>query len=193
MKFSSVFLSTIISTPLVLANPTASPFDPLPVATQCTNIRMPDVWLVADCLTGADATTRMTSGMFLNNKTTNDDGSLTWDTRYVRVTNAWDSCGRGEFFNSCNQCTLSATAILTCTCKTSDDTEAVFRFYGPERCFVPSVYFPDHFVFSAMKLIREAAWELKGYADEGCTQLIHTLGPGVCKVVDEITRLGLSV
>jgi hypothetical protein len=50
------------------------------VASQCTNYKVHSEWLVADCLTGEDATTRIQSAVALMNKVSNNDGALKWQT-----------------------------------------------------------------------------------------------------------------
>lgn len=50
------------------------------IASQCTNLRLSkkDWWVIGDCLTGVDNTTRITSAFSLEEKLTNKDGNITW-------------------------------------------------------------------------------------------------------------------
>jgi hypothetical protein len=52
---------------------------PAPINTQCINFEYRQEWLIADCLTGEDATTRIQSAVYLRNKIGNNDGSLQWE------------------------------------------------------------------------------------------------------------------
>lgn len=46
------------------------------VLDECVNIILRQEWIVADCLTGADATTRVNSAVFIGNKLVNNDANL---------------------------------------------------------------------------------------------------------------------
>ncbi|KAH6918066.1 hypothetical protein BKA70DRAFT_7629 [Coprinopsis sp. MPI-PUGE-AT-0042] len=72
------------------------------ITDQCTNFRLHQDWLVGDCLTG-DGTTRITSGTYLNNKLTNDDGVLKW---FVD----------GKFGLSCTDCQI-IDGGFNCQCR----------------------------------------------------------------------------
>ncbi|KAF2636225.1 Cyanovirin-N [Massarina eburnea CBS 473.64] len=76
------------------------------IASQCTNVKLSQNWLVGDCLTGV-GTTRITSGTSLNSKISNDDGALTW---------ALD----GWFSQLCDSCQLlDGGSSLNCQCPPS--------------------------------------------------------------------------
>lgn len=75
------------------------------IASQCTNLRFPKnvpassdtaYWLIGDCLTGADPTTRITSAISLGEKLGNADGKIVWSNLYVWLSNELPSeerCG----------------------------------------------------------------------------------------------------
>jgi hypothetical protein len=50
------------------------------IASQCQNLRIRGTswWMVGNCLTGADSTTRIESSIYLNGKIDNIDGVLKW-------------------------------------------------------------------------------------------------------------------
>jgi hypothetical protein len=52
-----------------------------PISTQCINTEFRANWLIGDCLTGTDSTTRIKSAVYLPNKVENDDGSLKWKNK----------------------------------------------------------------------------------------------------------------
>ncbi|KAF2451096.1 hypothetical protein P171DRAFT_503959 [Karstenula rhodostoma CBS 690.94] len=74
------------------------------VGSSCTNVSFTNSWLIADCLTKADSSTHIQSSVYLNNKITNDDGTL------KKVD--------GSFLGSCNTYSLGG-AKLTCSCQRS--------------------------------------------------------------------------
>ncbi|ORY00967.1 hypothetical protein BCR34DRAFT_575326 [Clohesyomyces aquaticus] len=77
------------------------------ISNQCINHEYRDEWFVADCLTGEDATTRIQSAVWLNNKVANLDGELKWDVG-------------GGFTRSCTSCKIiNAGATFTCSCGTT--------------------------------------------------------------------------
>ncbi|KAH6918060.1 Cyanovirin-N [Coprinopsis sp. MPI-PUGE-AT-0042] len=74
------------------------------IGSQCTNTRISQGWLIAECLTGS-GTTRITSGTYLANKVTNDDGVLKWKTD-------------GFYAGSCSGCQLiDGGSKLNCQCR----------------------------------------------------------------------------
>ena len=46
------------------------------VLDECINISLRQEWVVADCLTGQDATTRINSAVYIGNKLVNNDANL---------------------------------------------------------------------------------------------------------------------
>lgn len=56
------------------------------IATQCINSQIRQNWLVSECLTGVDSTTRIESATYLGNKVENRDGDLAWSTGCVEST-----------------------------------------------------------------------------------------------------------
>ncbi|KAH7018013.1 Cyanovirin-N [Microdochium trichocladiopsis] len=73
------------------------------ILSDCTNIDFREKWLVADCLTGKDASTRINSAVFIGNKLTNNDGNLQWQAN-------------GGYATYCRDCTFAGTTY-TCSCR----------------------------------------------------------------------------
>ncbi|KAF2794617.1 hypothetical protein K505DRAFT_274883 [Melanomma pulvis-pyrius CBS 109.77] len=237
-----------------ISNPGASA---APISSQCINIEYRQNWIVAECLTGEDATTRIKSAVYLHNKIENSDGSLKWNAGggYARTcadcqitgADAALSCSCGTSWNTGKPPNIIGTikldehisvynghllsnfpstpaippisskyavpddlsysfgGLATCPeagnesydfCKmttnschtstnTSDTLDSRFFFTGPLTCYVPTIYFPAHFQFEALKLVSQGAWEVLGYRDETCSgEAIERVGPedvGVCK------------
>ncbi|ORY17586.1 hypothetical protein BCR34DRAFT_596771 [Clohesyomyces aquaticus] len=91
-------LASIAGAALVAAAPTAKGF-----TKECTDIELRGRWLVANCLTGADATTRIQSTVFLHDKVTNSEATLKWAVN-------------GAYANSCRNCQIINGASLNCIC-----------------------------------------------------------------------------
>ncbi|KAH6918063.1 hypothetical protein BKA70DRAFT_1554216 [Coprinopsis sp. MPI-PUGE-AT-0042] len=101
MAFVSALATSIVA---FLAVASAAPSllsEPGSIASQCTNVRFYQGWLIGDCLTGS-GTTRITSGTYLNSKLGNDDGALVWSVD-------------GTFGQSCYDCTFTDGAFA-CKC-----------------------------------------------------------------------------
>lgn len=55
-------------------------------------------------------------------------------------------------------------------------------------CYIPNFYFPDHIPFHDFKAVGYGAWEVVGYADEGCMKKLVTISPeemGQCKTMKQ--------
>ncbi|PSN64879.1 hypothetical protein BS50DRAFT_677781 [Corynespora cassiicola Philippines] len=78
--------------------------EPGSIASQCINTEFRDQWFVGECLTGVDSTTRIQSAVDLKNKLSNDNGDLVFKSG-------------GLFQQSCWDCILADTAILSCQCR----------------------------------------------------------------------------
>ncbi|KAH6918062.1 Cyanovirin-N [Coprinopsis sp. MPI-PUGE-AT-0042] len=99
--------STLVSAAALLAVASASP-SLLPragtIGSQCTNVRIVQGWLTGECLTGSGST-RITSGTYLNNKLTNDDGTIKWKKD-------------GSYSTTCSSCRLiDGGSKLNCQCR----------------------------------------------------------------------------
>ena len=92
------------------------------IASQCINTEFRDQWFVGECLTGVDSTTRIQSAVDLKNKLSNDNGDLVFKSEYVPISAYFGvlkrtkSCS-GLFQQSCWDCILADTAILSCQCR----------------------------------------------------------------------------
>ncbi|EWC46737.1 hypothetical protein DRE_03982 [Drechslerella stenobrocha 248] len=73
------------------------------ISSQCINVRLQGLWLVADCLPDS-GTMRFQSSVYLQNKITNREGVLQWQTN-------------GNYAASCTECTIVAPASLSCKCR----------------------------------------------------------------------------
>ncbi|KAF2730593.1 hypothetical protein EJ04DRAFT_567617 [Polyplosphaeria fusca] len=94
---------------------------------------------------------------------------------------------------SADMCTQVKECTTASPVNRTDAREAWWTFSEPVECYVPVIYFPDaHYVFSRFKIMGEGAWEVRGFADEGCTgEPVEVLGEGdvgVCKVLGERVR-----
>ncbi|KAF2175269.1 Cyanovirin-N [Zopfia rhizophila CBS 207.26] len=73
---------------------------------ECTDITLKDDWLVANCPTGEDDTTRIQSSVYLSSKITNSEAYLGWKMD-------------GAYANSCSKCQIINGATLNCMCNHS--------------------------------------------------------------------------
>ncbi|KAF2473552.1 uncharacterized protein BDR25DRAFT_340930 [Lindgomyces ingoldianus] len=98
-------LTSLASLSSVYAAPSTFPQSAIagPIGSQCINFLIRAQWLIADCLTGTDSTTRIQSAVWLDNKITNNDGNLEWDPK-------------GQWWLSCYECKL-IDGSLNCQCK----------------------------------------------------------------------------
>lgn len=71
MAFSTLLLSSLAA--VAYAAPQGSPS---PLAS-CINLRVQDAWLIGECLTGQDATTRIESTVYLNGLIKSQNDRLT--------------------------------------------------------------------------------------------------------------------
>ena len=80
MKHLIRFTSLVTALTFAHAAPTISTKQavPAPINTQCINFEYRQGWLIAECLTSEDSTTRIQSAVYLPNKIANNDGSLQW-------------------------------------------------------------------------------------------------------------------
>jgi hypothetical protein len=74
LLLASLAYSSISDATPLLASRAAAPGS---IGKDCTNVRIDNSWLIGDCLTGT-GTTRITSGTYMANKISNEDGILTW-------------------------------------------------------------------------------------------------------------------
>ncbi|KAF2688862.1 Cyanovirin-N [Lentithecium fluviatile CBS 122367] len=96
---SFAYFSASNAAPSVAPRATA----PGSISEQCTNVQINQGWLVGDCLTG-DNDTRISSGTFLNNKISNEDGILTWKLD-------------GHYGYYCYNCEIVNGGSLHCQCQ----------------------------------------------------------------------------
>ncbi|KAF2730370.1 Cyanovirin-N [Polyplosphaeria fusca] len=99
-RHALIALASCAVVPLVLAGPLST----RAIGNDCTRIRLQGAWLVADCLTGQDSTTRIESTVWLASKIGNDNAILKWGVD-------------GNYQRSCTDCQLTDGAKLTCSCR----------------------------------------------------------------------------
>ncbi|KAH7122424.1 Cyanovirin-N [Dendryphion nanum] len=100
------FLITIASLHAIAAVHAAPTVASGTITTDCVNVRLQGLWLVADCWTGQDKTTRIQSTVFLPPKITNREGNLEWKVQ-------------GAYPRYCTECKLIEISKLNCKCRPS--------------------------------------------------------------------------
>ncbi|KAF9698142.1 hypothetical protein EKO04_003510 [Ascochyta lentis] len=96
-----LFMLAVAAAGLSYAAPTAGS---LSLSSSCSNVNFSNNLLVADCLTAADGSTRITSSISLNDKITNDQGTMRWSST-------------GNFLSTCTACRVQPQLELNCYCK----------------------------------------------------------------------------
>ncbi|KAF2259589.1 Cyanovirin-N [Lojkania enalia] len=99
--FYKALLSLIV---LAWTTVNAAPHAARSISSECINVRLTNWWLVANCLTGQDSSTRIESSVYLPNKITNTEGTLEWKIN-------------GLFAATCNDCTILDSSKLNCQCR----------------------------------------------------------------------------
>ncbi|KAL4790127.1 Cyanovirin-N [Aspergillus venezuelensis] len=78
-------------------------------STECTDVSLNNAWLIGTCPDGNG--NQITSSVFLNNKLSNSDGTLTWTED-------------GSYRSSCSDCSLTDAATLSCKCSIASSSSA---------------------------------------------------------------------
>ncbi|PVI03209.1 hypothetical protein DM02DRAFT_698540 [Periconia macrospinosa] len=170
MSIQTLLLGALALAPAAInAAPTATN-----AINDCINLRIHGWYLVGECLTGQDATTRIESSVLLHNIVTTKNDILQWGQ---------DSKG----IKRCEKCTVDSDLVLTCRC-----SELTYPAFGTvsslklsEHINVYSGFLLQDFkgppkppaTVSSIKIPADNSYQIR----QGGTTCFHPTKPEVCK------------